>query len=108
MSEELKPCPFCGGEPYTLDTREGWHIECSNDDCVCQPSLYTFYHRFEDAVEKWNTRHIPKDYVIVRKIDGSDFVLGEPDCDPIYQWPGGVKGHKRDCGCILCSPMITC
>jgi len=65
MTEQLKPCPFCGGEPFKLDCEQGWHLECANDDCISQPALSGFHHRYENAVKAWNTRHIPEGYQMV-------------------------------------------
>lgn len=54
MSEELKPCPFCGGEAETnmilFDSKE--IISCSNRKC------YAHYTGFTTTRKAWNTRPI--------------------------------------------------
>ena len=59
---ELKPCPFCGGEPstgfidYEGDTWVGKHeVSCFNNKCVVQPNTDS-YETEEDAIKAWNTR----------------------------------------------------
>lgn len=70
MSEELKPCPFCGKEPFicqlsSADPESDWHISCENwqdddvqrpTDCPVRPSLWKSYCRRKDAIKAWNTR----------------------------------------------------
>jgi hypothetical protein len=70
------PCPFCGAE---ANKDKVWmdavfYIQCSNTDCVAQPSIsvkakcvenkgdtITYSPLWEDAeaeaIAKWNTRH---------------------------------------------------
>ena len=60
---KLKPCPFCGGEAfYWLDTSyDDKHvIECES----CGTDMRDEYEK-DDAIEKWNTRHIPEGYAVV-------------------------------------------
>lgn len=61
MGEELKPCPFCGGEAKLMHDRSGtfWWAECtSNDDkptgrCgMSGPDAATK----SAAITAWNTR----------------------------------------------------
>lgn len=56
MSEELKPCPFCGGEAaiYEPITTRFWFVRCSNGDTcsTCGPDRGTR----SEAIEAWNTR----------------------------------------------------
>lgn len=57
MSEEIKPCPFCGKDGYTWPAYdEGWWaVGCANDDCEVQcytPSCSSI----ESAIELWNHR----------------------------------------------------
>lgn len=64
MSIELKPCPFCGGEPtmssYTYSTLGGGYVqfkvECENDNCPAQPTVDWHYWSEAEAAEAWNTR----------------------------------------------------
>lgn len=54
MSEELKPCPFCGSnEMYTryLDVKGLWFLSCTS--CYVRFSELTRHQ----VVKKWNTRH---------------------------------------------------
>lgn len=56
MSEELKRCPFCGGEAFLWDEREfhdhkGWFAMCGD----CDASGDTKPTQAE-AIAAWNTR----------------------------------------------------
>ena len=53
MTEELKPCPFCGGEAKCIEFYGLYHVICCNchiagKDCSTR----------ESAVSAWNTRLI--------------------------------------------------
>ena len=53
MTEELKPCPFCGGEAKCIEFYGLYHVICCNcyvagKDCSTR----------ESAVSAWNTRPI--------------------------------------------------
>lgn len=52
MSEELKPCPFCGSKNIRLweKTTSPW-VQCEK----CLSSTATGYTK-EEAVENWNRR----------------------------------------------------
>ena len=62
MSDELKPCPFCGGEaeyfsrPNTLfmwaHEVDHW-VSCASDDCLADMGLYAEKDR---AIAAWNRR----------------------------------------------------
>ena len=62
-NEELKPCPFCGGEAEHRTDRElngvtDW-IECTN--CSCQTRTYYTHIKTEidqekQAIKAWNRR----------------------------------------------------
>ena len=59
MSEELKPCPFCGEKPtfgWSEDS-EGfgtYGIHCENPDCYPCPGLS--FQNAKEAREYWNKR----------------------------------------------------
>lgn len=68
MTEQLKPCPFCGGSAALTFVGGGVFVDgnikhrylncvpkCSN--CNCALSCYTTE---EEAVQKWNTREHEK------------------------------------------------
>lgn len=56
MSEELRPCPFCGGEAaiYEPLATSFWFVRCSDGDTcsTCGPDRETR----SAAIEAWNTR----------------------------------------------------
>jgi len=71
MEKELKPCPFCGGEPILLENvpmeNENEHGEkekvlCHVIGCKtapCRGNAFLFspcYPTVEDAIEAWNRR----------------------------------------------------
>lgn len=54
MSEELKPCPFCGSEAeYTGECEMVW-VRCSDNDCKVE--RINKFDDQEDAAEDWNYR----------------------------------------------------
>lgn len=56
MSEEPKPCPFCGSKPDVQEYNDGFvGIGCSNGRCYIHPNEFWF-PSMDDAVEKWNKR----------------------------------------------------
>ncbi len=58
MTDDLKPCPFCGGTPRVFSHNNEWigrtwHIECLDDNCGCG----TCHHDSKAiAVTVWNRR----------------------------------------------------
>ena len=61
---ELKPCPFCGGESATWETKargvDLFYITgCENEDCPVDCSSDARATQ-EDAETRWNTRQSPK------------------------------------------------
>jgi len=52
MSEELKPCPFCGSENTEFDF-EKWVVVCNQ--CLAK-GPYTHYEPREEAAQLWNSR----------------------------------------------------
>ena len=56
--EELKPCPFCGGEAILLeDWKDGnFIVGCANNDCIARLSGIPSFDNAEQAVKAWNTR----------------------------------------------------
>ena len=62
MSDELKRCPFCGGEAETITTwnsmwrKDMYRIACSNKACPID-YIITKQHATEtEAITAWNTR----------------------------------------------------
>lgn len=64
----LKPCPFCGGDPITgpanpEEEGNGWaFIECNNSKCPAHPRVEAYGDRgakacLSKAMKKWNKRY---------------------------------------------------
>ena len=50
MTDELKPCPFCGHEPKYIGANAQFAVACVNDACLCLAN--------SDYVGAWNTRPV--------------------------------------------------
>lgn len=59
MKVELKPCPFCGGQPEIVTPEETdgqyWFIACTNDNCW-GIAVSDFCETESEAIDKWNHR----------------------------------------------------
>lgn len=49
MSNELKPCPFCGSNDFDICSNA---IECTN----CKASICCDAYDEDELIERWNTR----------------------------------------------------
>lgn len=61
MSEELKPCPFCGtvpkmGTSELMNGRPRYFVECEGNGCVMRAYTANDYETPLEAVEAWNRR----------------------------------------------------
>jgi Lar family restriction alleviation protein len=57
MSDDLKPCPFCGGEPFSFEDyghSTAWEVGCSNSQCRVEPNVWEKTR--DEALASWNTR----------------------------------------------------
>lgn len=62
MSEELKPCPFCGGEAEF--ERKGDRRQSTIVSCTCCGATQECGEEWGHG-KTWNTRHIPEGYALV-------------------------------------------
>jgi len=62
---ELKPCPFCGGEAEIIGGPEDWHPTYDDPDsgghpyavvCECGCGMYAAYYDAQQAIDAWNRR----------------------------------------------------
>jgi len=65
MSEELKPCPFCGGEAWLRQWGSGWALTCRNNRTLARladfterecPIAIVLTPTEAEAIAAWNTR----------------------------------------------------
>lgn len=77
MSNELKPCPFCGGEAeYGANSVQGYeYVRCAS----CKARTWSCYETKEQAAQAWNTR-AERTCEIVRCETGEP---AEYDCDEV-------------------------
>lgn len=58
--EELKKCPFCGGEAELYESNDYWRIYCQGligDNCILGALDYDYMNPSkEEAIKAWNTR----------------------------------------------------
>ena len=56
MSEELKPCPFCGENASVqwCGDENQWVCGCWNDDCPVIAEVHSLNRR--DSITRWNRR----------------------------------------------------
>lgn len=93
MTNELKPCPFCGGEAESWYTQDDFwcagRAGCANEDCCIRPVARGTNE--DDAINIWNTRYkrtcrvVPMDY------------FGQP---PYYR--GSIVSDALSDGCSEC------
>jgi Lar family restriction alleviation protein len=66
MSNEIKPCPFCGGDKNTICTtdyngRDAYAVSCRYPNC--HGSIFTlgygYFSTKDQAIAAWNTRALP-------------------------------------------------
>lgn len=105
MTEELKPCPFCGGSAVLewFESRKGFEAEVKcNGGCLC--NIHTITHEdrkiaIDDAIAAWN-RRTPAE-TVSREADGSITVAGRRYAEwPKNSWRGtpaqAVKAYEPD------------
>lgn len=95
MSEELKPCPFCGGEAMVWPSLTGltYHVSC----CKCYAN--NNYRSTEaKAIDAWNHRATTTTHAIIVSDKSTDCATGYCRCElcgePIDQW----DNFCRHCG----------
>lgn len=53
---ELKPCPFCGGEPRIIEHEFEGVSNTFGIKCKCGAQSFQFWETIDDAIEQWNRR----------------------------------------------------
>ena len=78
MTEELKPCPFCGGEAKT--SHDNW-VGCTKCDAGMDLGHFVVDGKATEATRLWNTRtpQLPPDWEALRE-DLKQIVCGKALC----------------------------
>lgn len=105
MSEELKPCPFCGGEariiakPYEPKVCVG----CDDDTCLGFSGLGWLYDSEKEATEAWNSRaertcNVESSHV-EQEIGDYSYLEVELSCGHAFTWDDGTPpDYCPNCG----------
>ena len=56
MPNELKPCPFCGGEAFVWRTSHRTWIECENYNVDTHRVAFSSTYE-KEVIEAWNRRY---------------------------------------------------
>jgi len=61
MSEELKPCPFCGSDNvhtqlFDVKGTRFWYVACESCEIALDPLFWDGNKTEQDAIDKWNRR----------------------------------------------------
>ena len=106
MTEELKPCPFCGGEGI-VDIREYWPdckrypettygSGCSTNNCRCELSSDEYYWESEaEAITAWNTRAEDAP-------DKENLPPTREQCERVLQGKTAEDAPDKECKCGKC------
>ena len=95
--DELRPCPFCGGEaklrffhikPANAPELKQWSIE---HECVAMRSVIFSNECEADAIKAWNTRHEST----CRIMDENETIHKAGDSEEFYE-PAGVCSECGD------------
>ncbi len=60
MTDELKPCPFCGGEAELMTGEECAQVQCLKMKFHLGPYVWGDNDASMEAIAAWNTRTPPK------------------------------------------------
>lgn len=68
MTEELKPCPLCGGRPFLncFESGSNWNGEWEIDCPDCGLSLRTYYITEQGKPKKSDSKSFNKEVAITR------------------------------------------
>lgn len=91
MSDELKPCPFCGGEAEVTNVLNAGKVlvGCNNDDCTANPAIVGT--ALEPVIVRWNRRaEVPAGWrPIPKEVDTSNPPF---DGSEVLIWGEGQDG----------------
>lgn len=103
MMEELKPCPFCGGENVAISPYDGAKaIICM--DCLCQSASYREDNALENAVSAWNRRAAPENKALIQEQQDADelirTLIADKNVNPCEWCRTPDKGGETCRGCF--------
>lgn len=93
MTEKLKPCPFCGGEPFMvgaeIDGRAHYIVKCT----ACHSTSGVMQMNRSKAAEAWNRRAERTCHRVMRGLKNA---------------PGFVGGFCSECGHPINEGAVYC
>jgi hypothetical protein len=114
MSEELLPCPFCGGEAYLehgfnydYDGGDRWYVYSADVVCSCGCTLHvdnawpkeyvSEEHSMDFAIAAWNNRATPTAKRVTVTMDERG-TIGHTECSECGVLVGMDDRYCRHCG----------
>ena len=88
MTEELKTCPFCGGQPVVFNSRQHAYFRLQHTCLWFTESFAIDWCEMERLIRLWNTRDlgISTDYEKIRKQEGAYWARGIFPNIPDEEW----------------------
>ncbi len=92
MSEELKPCPFCGGTGRVEESQAGFGDYFMADCSECEAILARNHNNKADAIAAWNTS-TPSVEGLVEALELAEDVLSRSPFSN-HMWPNGLHPQE--------------
>lgn len=90
MTDELRPCPFCGGPAVVHEYNGGFASIGCGGQCDFKPSAFGF-PSVDSAIEVWNTR-----------AERTCIIINQPDAEGCSFWVCSVCGFPYTDGNNYC------
>lgn len=96
MTEDLKPCPFCGGEAEIRELDCFYYISHDKKECDVEAIETFLCESKREAIEAWNHRYEPTcQKVETLNRDGHE--IGR--CSNCRAWIRESNNYCSQCGC---------
>lgn len=98
MTDELKPCPFCGGEADLIMGANWYQVGCRK--CDITTATMPMYDNVDRAVALWNTRIAATDEQFSMAVHDGEIWIKKRTCRNLYR--SGSELGEGGFRCSLC------